>query len=86
MRQTGAPPRGKPCGLRALRRVGFEQLDDGIGCIFVQAVLEKPCKKRTRRHVGNADKRPEEIIYAEFPVYIAALDCAPHQGANRFTR
>jgi hypothetical protein len=27
------------------RRVGFEQLDDGIGCIFVRAVLEKPVRE-----------------------------------------
>jgi hypothetical protein len=68
------------------RSVGFEQLDDGIGCIFVRAVLEKPCEKRTRRHVGNADKSPKNIICVEVPAYIAALDRAPHQGANRFMR
>jgi hypothetical protein len=66
--------------------VGFEQSDDGIGCIFVRAVLEKPCKKRTRRHVGNANKSPKEIIRAEVPAYIGALDRAPNQGANRFMR
>jgi hypothetical protein len=60
--------------------VGFAQLDDGIGCMFVRAVLEKPCKKRTRRHAGNADKSRKEIICVEVPAYIAALDCAPHQG------
>jgi hypothetical protein len=27
------------------RRVGLKQLDDGIGYIFVRAVVEKPCKK-----------------------------------------
>jgi hypothetical protein len=57
---------------------GVKQLDDGIGCIFVRAVLEKPCKKRTGRHVGNADKGPKEIICVEAPAYIVALDCAPH--------
>jgi hypothetical protein len=68
------------------RRVGFEQLDDGIGCIFARAVLGKTCKKRTRSKVGNVDKSPEEIIRVEVPAFIAAPDCAPHQGANRFMR
>jgi hypothetical protein len=60
--------------------VGFEQLDDGIGWSFARTVLEKPCKKRTRCHVGNADKTPKEIICVEVPAYIAALDCAASAG------
>ncbi len=68
------------------RRVGFEQLDDGIGCIFVGAVLKNPCKKRTRRRVEDADKDPKEIICDEVPAYMAALDCASQQGATRFMR
>src|SRR5258706_3613126 len=34
---------------------GVKQLDDGIGYIFVRAVLEKPCQRRSRRDLGNAD-------------------------------
>jgi len=68
------------------RNVGFEPLDDGVGCIFMRAVLEIPRKRRTRHHVGNADKSPKEIVCAEVPASVAALDCAPHQGANRLMR
>jgi hypothetical protein len=48
--------------------VGFEQSDDGIGGIFVRAVLEKRCNKRTRRHVGNADKSPLSLGGFERPL------------------
>jgi hypothetical protein len=58
---------------------GVKQLDDGIGYIFVRAVLEKPWKMRTRRDVGNADWSPKEIICVEVHAYVAALDCAPHR-------
>jgi hypothetical protein len=38
------------------RRVGFEQLDDGIGCIVVRTVLEKPwgkCFSRGKHYLGG---------------------------------
>jgi hypothetical protein len=41
----------------------FKQLDDGIGCIFVRAVLEKPRKKRTQDHVGNGVSCREKHCY-----------------------
>ena len=42
--------------------MGFTQLGDSIGYIFVRALLEKHCRKRTRRQVGNAVSFREDIV------------------------
>jgi hypothetical protein len=49
------------------RRVGFEQLDDGIGCsllraFLLQAFLEKACARRNRLGIGNADKSAKNTL------------------------
>src|SRR5260221_6547817 len=39
---------------------------------------------RAGRHVGDADKRPQQIEWVEIFAYVAVLDGALHQGINCF--
>ena len=41
---------------------------------------------RAGRYVGDADESANEINWVEILAYVAALDCALHEGANRLKR